>query len=290
MMRKCKNYNQKFHNSWDLVDCTNMSFMFADCTSLSIDVSDIRPLSAENFSKMFQNVKEVKGLEEWRTYVEESSNMSYMFEGYQDSILVGLNDWHIPYVTNLNGFFKNAKAGNPDLRTWCVSRFPNEPYEYNSGAAQKNFEPQWGKCPPNFSLSTVKKVINQSKPNCSKWRGTSRRPFVCGIYCPKPCVREPPLVPRWRLWFDVSDPSSRVYQATGADVGKEISCIVNAFSADGGKAETTSRRVHHQCRRNEIRCYQPLHSSHRRQQRKWFAGSSETQVLRSPTGCLLQIQ
>ena len=55
-------------------------------------------------------------------------NFTYIFEGYRDVIqIIGLEDWDVSHVEDMDGMFMGCKNFNSDLSKWDVSNVQNMP-------------------------------------------------------------------------------------------------------------------------------------------------------------------
>ena len=53
-------------------------------------------------------------------------NFTYIFEGYRDVIqIIGLEDWDVSHVEDMDGMFMGCKNFNSDLSKWDVSNVEN---------------------------------------------------------------------------------------------------------------------------------------------------------------------
>ena len=58
-------------------------------------------------------------------------NFTYIFEGYRDVIqIIGLEDWDVSHVEDMDGMFMGCKNFNSDLSKWDVSKVINMSYMF----------------------------------------------------------------------------------------------------------------------------------------------------------------
>ena len=58
-------------------------------------------------------------------------NFPYIFEGYRDVIqIIGLEDWDVSHVEDMDGMFMGCKNFNSDLSKWDVSLVKNMNYMF----------------------------------------------------------------------------------------------------------------------------------------------------------------
>ena len=79
-------------------------------------------------------------------------NFTYIFEGYRDVIqIIGLEDWDVSHVEDMDGMFMGCKNFNSDLSKWDVSNVQNMPSMFEGC---KNFNSDLSK----WDVSLVKNM------------------------------------------------------------------------------------------------------------------------------------
>ena len=145
----------------------------------TLDVSSLtNMIKCDDFSHIFkgyENVKHIIGLEDWD--VSNVKNMEGMFQGCIN-FNSDLSNWDVSNVKNMNFMFYNCKTFNSDLSKWDVSNVVDMGYMfYNCD----NFNSDLSK----WDVSSVRDMYGMFW-NCktfnsdlSKWNVSSVR----GMYC-----------------------------------------------------------------------------------------------------------
>ena len=115
---------------WDVSSATELAFMFAGATSFNQNLNSWGPLLSNvfTFSRMFQNAS---------SYNQPMNLWDVSGASPTQGSLPGMDD-----------FFYNATVFNQDLSGWCVTNFPQKPFNFADGSAlEANNYPVWGTCP-----------------------------------------------------------------------------------------------------------------------------------------------
>ena len=116
---------EKFLNTWNVSNVTDMSSMFTDCKNLKrifslghIIMWDTTKLTKTNY--MFENCENYfGGVELERFNMENVTDANSMFEGCS-GFNSDLSNWNVINLKNANRMFKGCKYFNSDISRWNV--------------------------------------------------------------------------------------------------------------------------------------------------------------------------
>ena len=154
-------------SNWNVINVTNMSYMFYDCKNFDCDLISWDVSNVTNMSHMFQNCENFtgEGLDKWDVInvknmacmcykckkldcdlsnwnVSNVTNMSYTFKICYEFKGNGLENWNVSNVENMVGMFYSCKKLNCDLSKWNVSKVKNKRSMFYDCNSLKNI-PSW---------------------------------------------------------------------------------------------------------------------------------------------------
>jgi len=171
-------------NKWDVRNVTDMSYMFHNQINLGPSQTlgfnwDMRNVT--DISYMFWRVNHYFDYETTSYNGQDINGVTSYFHK------VGLGDWKVGNVTNMDNFNSTNNSVNPnaDLSKWCVTNIPSSPPGINWG--YQGIQPVWGTCPTNNILTTtidnVKNVNAGLTPtHLALFTNENRAPFKVETY------------------------------------------------------------------------------------------------------------
>ncbi len=149
-------YNTRSFNGdiggWDTSSVTDMSYMFTGADLFNQAIGGWDTSSVTNMGYMFSFATSFnQTIGNWDT--SSILRMDYMF--FEASAFnQPIGSWDTFSVYNMDWMFREASSFNQDLSGWCVTYFPSEPSNFDTGATNwtlPNSRPAWGTCPgPGF--------------------------------------------------------------------------------------------------------------------------------------------
>jgi len=116
----CQNLEELASDAPNLMNVTDMSFMFFDCILLNQELNNWDVSNVTDMSRMFSESSINQDIGNWD--VSNVTDMSFMFGGTPFNQDIGA--WNVSSVTNMEGMFDDSDF-NQDIGAWNVSNVTN---------------------------------------------------------------------------------------------------------------------------------------------------------------------